>query len=109
MTGEEKKAWDDVVRKLDAKQRLEKMMKDENWQVFHNAWRDISNAAKHNLTVIDPKDTLGIMKLQMLVDFYESVIPKTISEYRLLGEEAYQTAKSNGWLGQVGTWLKEHF
>lgn len=107
MSVDERKEWEDLVLKLEDKQRLERLLQSEDWSVMHKAWGNIASAAKHNLTVIDPEDKMGIIKLQLFVAFYENVIPKTISEYRLMGEEAYAAAKENNWLGRVGAWLQD--
>jgi hypothetical protein len=101
-----KQEFYDTIAKLENKDLLEKVLRSEEWRVMRDVWKDTREMAQHRLNGIDPNDTNEIIRLQIMIDFYDNVLPRSIANYRSLGRDAFTIAKENGWLNKVATYLK---
>ncbi len=96
-----------TLEKIEDKDWLEQTLKDEKWQVWHKVWEQTRDWAQHKLNGIDPKDTHGIIRYQIMIDFYDNVLKRSIENYRALGKEALEIAEEKGWLNRLGTYLRK--
>lgn len=103
----EKHEFYQTLEKIENKDFLEQCLKSEEWSVWRKVWKDTRDYAQLQLNQIDPKDTLGIMRLQMAIDFYDNVLKRSIETYRTLGKEALGIARENGWLDRLATYLRK--
>lgn len=103
---EEKQFYFDTISKLEDAHFLEEILKSEKWEVMRRVWLKTRDWAQQKLNGEDPNNTLAIMRWQMMIDFYDNVLQRSIEDYRRLGKEAYDNANNNGWLGKIAIYLK---
>lgn len=102
----EKQEFYTTMAKLEDRHMLETVLKSEEWKVLRRVWKDNRDAMVEKLTTIDPTDIEGIRRCQTMIDFYDNVLPRSIEEYRNRGREAFETAKEQGWMDRIATYLK---
>ena len=101
-----KKEFYETVERLENKDLLEEVLRSDKWRVMRDVWKATREMAQNRLNGIDPNDKNEIVRLQIMIDFYDNVLPRSIANYRTLGRDAYETAKAQGWLDKVAAFLK---
>lgn len=97
----ERQEFHALLEKIEDKERLEKVLKSEDWGVWRKVWAQTRDWAQHELNGIDPNDTKKIIRLQIMIDFYDNVLKRSIENYRMLGKEALEIAKERRWLDRL--------
>lgn len=95
-----------TLEKIEKLDWLEATLKDEKWSVWTQVWEQTRDWAQHKLNGIDPNNTNEIIRLQIMIDFYDNVLKRSVENYRQLGKEALEIAQEKGWLNRLGTYLR---
>jgi hypothetical protein len=103
---QEKKDFYETIEKLENKDFLEEILRSEKWRVMRDAWKQTRDWAQNELNGVDPNDTNKIIRLQVIIDFYDNVLPRSIANYRELGRMALEQAKANGWIDRIAKVFK---
>lgn len=101
-----KKEFYETIEKLENKDLLEKVLRSDEWRVLRDTWAQTRAWAQDKLNGIDPNDKNEIIRLQIMIDYYDNVLPRSIANYRMLGRDALEISKANGWIEKVATYLK---
>lgn len=98
---QERLEFQQTLEKIEDKDFLERVLRSEEWSVFRKAWEQTRAHAQHKLNGIDPNNTNEIIRLQIMIDFYDNVLSRSISTYRELGRQALRIAREEGWLDRI--------
>lgn len=90
-----------TIQKLENKDFLEEVLRSDKWRVLRDVWKQTRDWAQTKLNGIDPNDRNEIIRLQIMIDFYENVLPRSIANYRSLGRDALELAKEQGWIDRI--------
>ena len=92
---------DELLRRLDNSDLMDRFLRSEDWKLFNEAFRRIYEDADARLNEIDPGDYKKIAELQIMKKFYKNVLQTTIQWYKVDGEAAWSEAKDRGLLEQL--------
>lgn len=96
-----KKDFYETIEKLENKDFLEEVLRSDKWRVLRDVWKQTRDWAQNELNGCDPNDTHKIIRLQVIIDYYDNVLPRSIANYRTLGRDALELAKANGWVDRI--------
>lgn len=96
-----------TIEKIENKDLLETVLRSAEWRVMRDVWKFTRDWAQTKLNGIDPNDKNEIVRLQIMIDFYDNVLPRSIANYRSLGRDALELAKENGWIDRVAKFFKQ--
>ena len=103
---EEKQLYFETIAKLEDQSYVQEIMQSEKWEVIQRVFKKNRDYAQLRLNGEDPDNKTAILRWQIMIDFYDNVLPQEIDAYKRLGKEAYETADANGWLHKLGLFLK---
>jgi hypothetical protein len=104
---EEKEFYFSTIAKLEDAHYLDEVLKSDKWEVMRRVWSAQRDLAQQQLNGANPDDKTSIIRWQIMIDFYDNVIPRSIEDYKRRGKEAYETAQERGWLSKVAIYLKQ--
>jgi wobble nucleotide-excising tRNase len=104
---QQERDFQEITKKLEDAAMMERLLKSPEWKVWNDAWQYLADQAKNALKVVDPDNKTQIMRLQLQIQFFEDVIPNTIKQIKLEGEEAWEAADSKGWMRSVLEYLNK--
>lgn len=106
---EDKEFYFSTIAKLEDAHYIDEVLNSEKWEVIRRIWLQTRDFAQHKLNGENPEDKIAILRWQMMIDFYDNVMERSIQEYKKLGREAFDAADQNGWLGKLGLYIKKQF
>lgn len=111
-TREDRKFYFETIAKIEDSAFLEEVLKSEKWEIIRRIFETTRDDAQQKLNgeaLDNPESIKRALRWQIMIDFYDNVLPNMIERYRAIGKAAYETANDRGWLSRIARHIKDQF